>query len=466
MNQTMPPGSRTDPPEPLCAKDRFETYEEAEGYLSEFTDYERMIKAAVAAEDLFDLGRIQTLLGRVGDPHRALEGIHLAGTKGKGSTAIFAEALLRAHGIETGLFTSPHLVVKEERIQVSGRMITRAEFLEWMNVLRPSLMALKDTAQPPTFFDIVTTIGFLHFRARGVGAAVLEVGLGGRLDSTNVFSPDVCVITRLGLDHTEKLGHTLAEIAAEKAGIIKAETPVVAQPQEPEAREVLEARCRRVGAPLFWVGDRIRIEEEGGSDPSGFEILTPLARYAGISLSALGRHQRTNAAAALAAVEIFLRKRKGLLPDPERVRRALLDTRPPGRIEVLARSPLFVVDGAHNPMAIEVLLKTVREELRFRDLHVVFACSRDKDYRGMLSLLATRADRWTLPAFDFPRIESPAIVREVLTEIAPASRIRLAADPGEALEDAYRRSGSEDCILCCGSFYLIGEVLKLMPRSP
>ena len=460
---SLPPDAN--PSEPLCSRDRFETYEDAEAFLSTFTDYERMVKSAKAAEDLFDLSRIQTLLARVGDPHLALHGIHVAGTKGKGSTAIFAESILGAHGIRTGLFTSPHLISKEERIQVSGRLISKGEFLAWMNVLRPSLMELKDGARPPTFFDIITTVGFLHFRQAGVQGAVLEVGLGGRLDSTNVFSPDVCVITRLGLDHTEKLGDSLDKIAAEKAGIIKPGIPVISHPQEPEARAVLEGRCREVGAPLFWVGDGIRIEEDGGSPVPPFQVLTPLGRYPGISLSALGRHQRVNAAAALGAVEIFLKKRHGFPPDPERVREALARSRPPGRIEVLGRNPLFVVDGAHNPMAIEVLLRTVREELRFRDLHVVFACSKDKDVRGMLCQMVSRVDRWTLPAFDFPRLESPETLREILMEIEPAGRPRVADNPREALEDAFRRSGSEDCILCCGSFYLVGEILKLMPAK-
>ncbi len=443
---------------------RFETYQDAEDYLNTFTDYERMERGVAYPEDLFDLRRIERLLETVGNPHVGLTGIHVAGTKGKGSTALFSEAILRAHGLTTGLFTSPHLLTKEERIQVSGENLKPDEFLGWMNHLRPSLMGLRDSPMPPTFFDIITTVGILHFRSRGVEAAVLEVGLGGRLDSTNVFLPDVCILTRIGLDHTEKLGSTLGRIAAEKAGIVKASRPVIAHTQAPEARAVVERRCRETGSTLFWVGEDVRVEVEGGADRSAFSVRTPEGVYRGLSLSVLGRHQRANAAAAIAAAEIFLWKRRGIPLDPALVREALVRTRLPGRIEVLAHEPLLVVDGAHNPVAVEVLLATVREGLVYRDLHVVFACSKDKDATAMLSQLAPSVRRWTMTRFDFPRIENPEKLRGILEEIAPGTECRVTRSPAEALDDAYRRCGPEDCILCCGSFYLVGEILKQMPR--
>ena len=453
-----------DTPHPAApfSKPRFETYEEADRYLAGFVNHERLLHTVRRTDDLFGLTRIHRLLERMENPQLGLKGIHLAGTKGKGSTAIFAEAILRAQGVKTGLFTSPHLVDKEERIQVAGRAIGKKEFLEWMNRLRPALAELADSPQPPTFFDILTTMMFLHFRKQAVEAVVLEVGLGGRLDSTNVFQADACVITTLGLDHTEQLGHTLASIAAEKAGIIKNTAPVVSHPQEPEARLVLEEKCLTMGAPLAWVGEQVRIEPDTTGRSAPFSVRTPRACYAGLTLSALGGHQRVNAAAAIAVVETFLEKVQGRLPDPEKVRKALFRTCPPGRIELLAQEPLLVVDGAHNPLAMESLLATLKEEFRFEKLHVVFACARDKDIRGMLSLLTRTADRWTLTAFDFPRIEHPAAIEAWLTKINPGANICVAADPEAALENAYARSGPRDCILCCGSFYLAGEILKRM----
>jgi dihydrofolate synthase/folylpolyglutamate synthase len=454
-----------DPP-PLecpCPEEGFASYQAAEDYLNTFTDYERMERGVEYPEDLFDLRRIERLLERVGNPHVGLNGIHVAGTKGKGSTALFAEAILRVHGLRTGLFTSPHLLTKEERIQVSGENMEPEEFLDWMNHLRPSLISLQDTPMPPTFFDIMTTVGLLHFRSRGVEAAVLEVGLGGRLDSTNVFLPDVCILTKLGLDHTEKLGDTLERIAAEKAGIIKPSCPVIAYGQEPEARAVIEERCLETGSPLLWVGEDIRVEAGEGANRSTFSVSTPKGEYPGLSLSTLGKHQQMNAAVAIAATEVFLWRRQGIPLEPDLVRGALAQTRLPGRIEVLAEAPLLVVDGAHNPVAVEVLLKTVREGLSYQDLHVLFACSKDKDVRAMIAQLAPAAQSWTFTTFDFPRIETPERLREILEEVDPGAKCRVTRSPGEALEDAYSQCGPQDCIVCCGSFYLVAEILKQVP---
>jgi dihydrofolate synthase/folylpolyglutamate synthase len=376
---------------------------------------------------------------------------------------VFTEAILRAHGLNTGLFTSPHFIHKEERIRVSGRAMTRDDFLAWMNRLRDDLLALQETRQPPTFFDILTTVGFLHFRSRGVEAAVMEVGLGGRLDSTNVFLPEVSVITRLGIDHTEKLGTELGQIAGEKAGIVKPGVPVVSHPQEEAARRVLLETCRRRNAPLLWVGREIEVNETDSGTRADFSVRTPRAVYPGLSLAVLGRHQRTNAAAALAAAEIFLIERNGHLPDPERVRRVLRETRQPGRIEVVSEHPLLVVDVAHNALSVDALVRTLRSELRFRDLHVLFACAADKDVSAMVEALAKAANRWTLTTFDFPRLEAPARIRDRVLTVRPDMDVRLTSNPEEALDDARRRSGPEDCILCCGSFYLAGEIFKRIP---
>jgi dihydrofolate synthase/folylpolyglutamate synthase len=332
-----------------------------------------------------------------------------------------------------------------------------------MNHMGPALLSLQDTPMPPTFFDIMTTVAFLQFRSRGVEAAIVEVGLGGRLDSTNVFLPDVCVLTRMGLDHTEKLGDTLDLIAAEKAGIVKSSRPVVAQEQAPEARVVVERKCRETGSALSWLGEDVRIEAEEGHGAGAFSVGTAEGRYTGLTLSALGRHQQMNAATAIAAAEIFMRKARGLSLDPDRVRQALAATRLPGRIEVLSDAPLMVVDGAHNAVAAEVLLRTVQESLSYDNLHVVFACSKDKDVRSMLALAAPAAKRWTFTTFDFPRIEAPENLQAMLEEVAPETESRVTQNVAEALEDARSRSGSRDCILCCGSFYLVGEIFKLIP---
>lgn len=457
--EEMPPAANAFEATPPT-EGRFATYEDAERYLAVFTDYERMAKGASYPEDLFDLRRIHGLLQRVGNPHEGLGGIHVAGTKGKGSTATFAEAILRFHGVRTGLFTSPHLLVKEERIRVDGQLLRKDEFLHWMNVLRPALVELRESPLPPTFFDIITSVAFLQFRDREVEAAIMEVGLGGRLDSTNVFVPDVCVLTRIGLDHTEKLGNEVGQIASEKAGIIKASTRVIGQPQEPAARVVVEERCREMEVPLLWVGEQVRVEGDVRGMSEAFVVRTARAEYTDLRLSVLGEHQRVNAASAIAACEAFLEARRGQLLDPGLLREALAETRLPGRIEMLGTDPLLVADGAHNPVAVSVMLETVRQALRFDELHVVFAASRDKDIRGMMEQLAPAVHRWTLTAFDFPRIEEPEALRAILEQVAPGADVDVTHDPDDALANAYARSGKHDCILCCGSFYLVGEILK------
>jgi len=398
----------------------------------------------------------------VGNPHQHLSGVHIAGTKGKGSTAMFTEAILRAHGLKTGLFTSPHFINKEERIQVDGRAFQKEDFIYWMNHIRPTLLELQDTALPPTFFDIITTVSLLHFHSKEVAAAILEVGLGGRLDSTNVFLPEVSVITRLGFDHVEKLGNTLGQIAAEKAGIIKPGIPVIAQPQERSARLVLEKKCLETGSILTQIGEEIGIEEDSGESAAAITIHTPNRSYRQLHLSVLGRHQRLNAATALSAAEIFLKKKTGQLPDPGRVQEALAGIQLPGRIQVLATNPLVVADGAHNPVAMEVVIQTVRQELQFQNLHILFACSSDKDMPAMVAQLAPIARRWTFTSFDFPRIEDPANIQALLHEIDPKAETTIAPTPLAAIQDAYQRSNAADCILCCGSFYLIGEIFKLI----
>ncbi len=444
----------------------FTRYEDAEDYLRSFTDYERMVKGASYPEDLFDLRRIESLLRRVGSPHQQLHGIHIAGTKGKGSTAIFVDAILRIHGITTGLYTSPHLVCKEERIQINRRLLEREEFLSWMNVLGPHLMVLKDTRTPPTFFDIMTTIAFLHFHVHKVDAAVMEVGLGGRLDSTNVFLPDVSVITRIGLDHVEKLGSTLEEIASEKAGIIKRGIPVVSHRQEPQAARVIEQRARDLEAPLERVGAEIKVVDRAGGNDSVFDVRTQKACYPELRLSVLGYHQRHNAAVAIRAAELFF-ERQGLGKlSEDGVRQALTGVVIPGRIEIIGRDPLIVVDGAHNVVSIAALVETVRSSLTFKDVHVVFACSRDKDIAALLRILTAMAKRWTITWFDFPRIEDPLRVRDILKEIDPHADVCVRSDPRQALEDALERSNRDDLILCCGSFYLVGQILQIRGWDP
>jgi dihydrofolate synthase/folylpolyglutamate synthase len=237
---------------------------------------------------------------------------------------------------------------------------------------------------------------------------------------------------------------------------------VIAHAQEPEARPVIEKKCRETGSPILWLGEDVRVEAEADRASRGFSVHTPEGEYPGLRLAALGRHQQMNAAVAIAAAERFVGQGGGSL-DPDLVRKALAGTRLPGRIEVLSESPLLVVDGAHNAVAVEVLLKTVEQGLTYEDLHVLFSCSKDKDVREMITLLAPSVGRWTFTRFDFPRIEEPERLQEILEQVRPGAESRVTHSVADGLDDTRRRSGSKDCILCCGSFYLVGEIFKMIP---
>lgn len=439
----------------------FKTYEEAEDYLRSFTDVEKMVKGPAYPAD-FTLDRMNDLLELVDWPNRDLEAVHIAGTKGKSSTAFMVEALLRATGLTTGVFTSPHLVHREERIRVNGEMITQAELLDLMNELGPHLIALRDQGKAPTFFDIITTAAFLAFRHCGIDASVFEVGLGGRLDSTNVLTPRVSAVTALGIDHTDKLGDDLESIAAEKAGIIKPGVPVISHPQEPAAMKVIEDRCIAVGARLLTIGAEITV---GGAawPEQPFEVRTERFLYDGLSLRALGAHQRVNAASAITLAEMFLH-RAGRRLDPSLARKVLGEIELPGRTNLLDGEPKVLLDGAHNVMAIRGLMDTIDKSVPRDRLIALFACSRDKDIEGMLRIMAPLVDEWVLSGIDFPRTAAPSEVAEKLKNVTDTRPI-LCDLPEEAWERALGLAGPGDLICCCGSFYLAGEVQQLMARK-
>ena len=322
-------------------------YSETIAYLHSLTDYEKTRIERYTPETL-DLSRVEQLLAAVGNPHTRFPAVHIAGTKGKGSAAALCEACLRAAGYRTGLYTSPHLHTFRERIQVAGRKIAREEVVALVEEAQP----LIERTPGVTYFEAITVIGFLYFARSEVNVAVVEVGLGGRLDATNVLTPEVSVITSLSLDHTYLLGETLAKIAYEKAGIIKPGVPVVSAPQRAEAIQVLEAVSRERKAPLIEIGrdwdyepgpvnldgQRFTVRHTAGGDSElDGEYWIPL----------LGRHQLENSASAIAALDVL--RRRGFHIPAQAVHEGLRNVHWPGRMEVLSREPLVIGDCAHNP---------------------------------------------------------------------------------------------------------------------
>ena len=409
-------------------------YPDALKFLDAFTDYERM--ASVYAPGDYNLERMRRLLCALGNPERAFLSLHIAGTKGKGSTAHLTEAILREAGYRTGLYTSPHLVDMRERIRLDGKPIREADFTRVLARMEPELRRLR-----PTYFETMTAAAFVFFADRRVDYAVVEVGLGGRLDATNVITPAACAITTIDYDHMDKLGNTLEAIAGEKAGILKPGVPAVSSPQAPAARRVLEAR----GAIEF---PRFRVLSSGG------DVLKFTAEGRRYEMPVLGEHQAANAATALALVA-----RSGARVSPQDARRALRTIRLPGRVERVGRRPTVIVDAAHNPVSARALAAALAAVPR-RRLVLVFGASADKDYRAMLRTLLPSADLAILTKAAHPRAAAPS-------DLMAAAKGRPAVAAGSvarALALARKAAGPEDAIVVTGSFYVAGEALALLSR--
>jgi len=414
-------------------------YADAVRFLNEFTDYERM--ASSASDGGYTLDRIRRLLTALGNPERAFLSLHIAGTKGKGSTAHLAEAVLREAGYRTGLYTSPHLVDMRERIRLDGTPVTEEDFTRVLAEMEPQLRRLR-----PTYFETMTAAAFLLFANKRVDYAVVEVGLGGRLDATNVILPAACAITTVDYDHMDKLGKTLTKIAGEKAGILKPGVPSVSSPQSPEAlRAILQK-----GSPGF---PRFRSLRNRGF-VLRFTVDEPGGRPYPVELPALGEHQAANAATALGLVA-----RSGATVTPAVVRRAFRKVRLPGRVEVVGRRPWVIVDAAHNPVSARALAAALKTVARRRTI-LVFGASADKDYQGMLRTLLPGADLAIFTRAAHPRA---AATSDLLT-LAKGRAAVAAGTVARALAMAKKAAGPEDAIVVTGSFYVAGEALAHLGR--
>jgi dihydrofolate synthase / folylpolyglutamate synthase len=424
-------------------------YRQALRYLYSLTNYELKGLAAYAPE-FYNLDRLRRFLNLLDNPHQKFAAVHIAGTKGKGSTSAMIESGLRAAGHRTGLFTSPHLHTFRERIQASGQFISEKDVARLAQKLRPLASEIADI----TSFEVMTGLAFAWFVEQGIEWGVLEVGLGGRLDATNVVTPAVSVITSISLDHTAILGDTLQKIAAEKAGIIKPGVPVVSAPQADEALAVIEEVSRQQDAPLTLVGRDWRWKA-GQSNLKGqaFTLWEGQATWPELWLPLLGEHQLENAATAVATLSTL--QAAGVEISKDAIQEGLRTICWPGRLEILAESPWLVVDSAHNGYSAEKLMAALRAHLEFSRLTVIVGVSSDHATPELMYALLSGADRAIATQTRHPRAASPAWLQERAAE--GGFSMETSRTVPDALEMALADATPTDLICCTGSVFVAAE---------
>jgi len=440
------------------------TFESALKYLFSQTDYEQMLRVRYN-RDTFNLDRMESLLRKLGDPHKKIQSVHIAGTKGKGSTATMLAAMLRACGYKVGLYTSPHICDVRERIQVDGTKITQFALTRLICTVEPIIQ--KMAPDKPTFFEILTALAFCHFAREKVGIAVVEAGLGGRLDSTNVLKPAVCGLTSISLDHMHQLGNTIDKIAAEKAGIFKRDIPAISVQQQPEAKRVLLKVAKSSKAPLMFTGEDIDFSYRVETDRlegchARVCLTTPRSSFEHLPVPLLGEHQALNCGLALALLDQL--KKQGLNIDDERAMEGLAGVYVPGRMEMIHTDPRILLDGAHNADSVRALMRAVGQHIPYDSMVMIFACAVDKDIPGMMGQIATGADKVIFTAVDNPRAAQPKDLAEAYEECC--GRVaQLTPNVKEALRVAASAVSQGDIICVCGSFCLVGEVKKLLGKT-
>lgn len=449
-------------------------YQEALAYLYSLSDFERGSPFTRNPEE--NLPREAWLLAHLGNPQQNYTSTLIAGTKGKGSTAVLIEQVLRQAGLHTGLYTQPDLHTFRERIRVDGRLISESEVAELLTEIRAMVEQIQGQGRfgPFITYEIATALAFLYFSRQRIDHAVLEVGLGGRLDATNVTQPLVSVITSISYDHMQILGNTLSKIATEKAGIIKPHGIVVSSAQSPEALLTIAAICRERQAQLVLAGPAesdasraqtgqlpatsysYRLEKRSGEDQQ-FTVWTPERTYTGLRIRLAGQYQIENATAAVAALDML--RKQGIKWDETALRAGLLAARWPARIDVIGQHPTTVVDGAHNADSMQKLMQALRDSFTFHRLIVVLGSAADKDLVGIAEALKD-VDTIILTRMANPRAATIEQMEAVLVEYAPHVKIFKASVSGQAMDLALDLADTNDLICATGSLYLAGEVLR------
>jgi dihydrofolate synthase/folylpolyglutamate synthase len=448
------------------SKKAFRTYQEAIDYLFKRTDYEKEERLRYNVTT-FSLERMEKLLSFLGNPHNKIPTVHIAGTKGKGSTATMLAKMLEANDYKVGLYTSPHVLHLHERISVNSEMISESEMRDLLNRIYAPVEKMSKT-DPPTFFEILTALAFMYFVDKAVDIAVIETGLGGRLDSTNVIKPQVIGITSLSIDHQQQLGETLASIATEKAGILKQGVPVVTVQQEPAAMSVLKSHAMALKAPLSVTGSDIdfshRFETSREHGPhTRICLTTPTSKFEHLRVPLHGKHQAINCGLALAMLDKL--KSVGFKIDNDKASEGLQKVSLPGRMEMISNDPRVMIDAAHNAASIRALIHAIGQNIPYDSMIVIFGCNNDKDITGMLQELQYGADKVIFTRSNSPKAMSPDDLAEMYTQIC-GKMCQSAPSLGPALQLAKSAVSKEDLICITGSFYLIGQAkMRFQPTA-
>ena len=405
---------------------------------------------------MFGLERIVYLMNRLGNPQQDFKVIHVAGTNGKGSVCKYISSILQKAQYKVGLYLSPHIERFSERIVVNGEEITDEDIIRLIEQVRPVVEEMQQNGYSPTFFEIVTALAFLHFKNKKVDYAVVEVGLGGRFDATNIVVPLVSVITNISLEHTNILGNDIASIAFEKAGVIKENVPVVTAAAR-NARETIEAVAIERNAPIIFIDRPMwkRVSMKGKHQE--FFIQGAFKDYI-VKTSMLGLHQGENIAVAIAAVERL--QMNGVYIADGDISEGIAAATHPGRMEIISEKPLILLDGAHNPDGMIMLAKTLKEDFSYSQLLLILGVLKDKDINMMISSIVPLADLVIVTQSTNPRAYDPLLLKEKIEKFDTAKKVCVEASPPLAVDHARRIAKKNDLICVSGSLFTVGEARR------
>jgi len=432
------------------------TYPEALEYLYSFVNHEK--EDGYDYKKSFRLDRMRRLAAILGDPQKSINSVHIAGTKGKGSTSAIVASILQNAGFRTGLYTSPHLVSVRERIRIDGSLISEDDLARLAGILKSAVGEMKDDI--PSFFEVYTALAFMYFKEKKIDFAVYEVGLGGRLDATNIIEALVSAITPISYEHMDKLGTTLRKIASEKAGILKEGGVCIMAPQEKEAESTIEDICNKRNVRLIRIGRDIKFKEiSTGDTRQVFDVSGLCGDYLSLETSLLGYHQVVNAATAVGIIEA-LRFRNVPVKD-DSIREGIRCARWEGRLEIIRKDPFVILDGAQNKASANALAQAIKRLFKYKRLILVLGVCKDKDIEGILEELLPISDPVVLTKSNIAeRAMEPSKIREHIRR--KDKTVVLTASVKEAMEKASAIAMPDDIILATGSLFVVGEIKEAM----